>query len=216
MEQFQKIFNQHRLYFTGIILFALVSAAILLFFTKGDGFILMNEHHNHYFDQFFTLFTNLGDGIFIIGIVILLAVFRQVEIARQMLLAFLISGLIVQLFKNTITSPRPTTFFTHSPIHILDGITLKGNSSFPSGHTATIFAFATVLSFFTRNNLVICLYLLMAILVGYSRIYLSQHFLKDVLAGSMIGVIVAIFVHYYLDIQVDRWLKKKFKKNYSG
>jgi membrane-associated phospholipid phosphatase len=150
------------------------------------------------------------------GIVILLVFFRRIEMARQLLLAFLISGLVVQIFKNTITSPRPTTYFTSAPIHILDGITLKGNSSFPSGHTATIFAMATVFAFYTKNNLAICLYLLIAILVGYSRIYLSQHFLKDVLAGSMIGVTVALFVHYFLDIQVDRWLKKKFKKNYSG
>ena len=200
MEQFQKIFNQHRLYFTGIILFALVSAAILLFFTKGDGFILMNEHHNHYFDQFFTLFTNLGDGIFIIGIVILLAVFRQVEIARQMLLAFLISGLIVQLFKNTITSPRPTTFFTHSPIHILDGITLKGNSSFPSGHTARTLAFVSVFWIAYPACRWACVAATVAVAVGL--IGMNYHFVGDVVGGAMVGGLVGMYTAHLSGLAV--------------
>jgi len=33
----------------------------------------------------------------------------------------------------------------------------------------------------------------MALLVGYSRMYISQHFLSDVLAGSMLGALSAFF-----------------------
>jgi membrane-associated phospholipid phosphatase len=39
----------------------------------------------------------------------------------------------------------------------------------------------------------------MAALVGYSRIYLGQHFMDDVLAGSVIGVVSAIVCWIYLD-----------------
>ena len=39
----------------------------------------------------------------------------------------------------------------------------------------------------------------MAILVGYSRIYLSQHFFEDVYAGSIIGVVITIIVYFSIN-----------------
>ncbi len=52
------------------------------------------------------------------------------------------------------------------------------------------------------------MYLLPAILVAYSRIYLSQHFLSDVLAGSLLGVLVAFIVFYFFNIQARIKTKK--------
>jgi len=39
--------------------------------------------------------------------------------------------------------------------------------------------------------------LLLAILAGYSRIYLAQHFLEDIMAGALIGTIFGL-VSYHL------------------
>jgi membrane-associated phospholipid phosphatase len=36
-----------------------------------------------------------------------------------------------------------------------------------------------------------------ACLVGYSRVYLSQHFLIDAVTGSAIGVIVVLVYYFY-------------------
>jgi membrane-associated phospholipid phosphatase len=53
--------------------------------------------------------------------------------------------------------------------------------------------------------------LIAAILVGYSRIYLAQHFLDDVLAGAMIGVLSAIFCWMFFDKSFRRLLSYKRK-----
>jgi membrane-associated phospholipid phosphatase len=50
----------------------------------------------------------------------------------------------------------------------------------------------TYLSLVTKDQCWQFLYCVAAFLVGYSRIYLSQHFPADVLAGTIIGTSLAI------------------------
>ena len=61
-------------------------------------------------------------------------------------------------------------------------------NSFPSGHTTAAFAFFCALSILARKHpLLQSLFFLLAAGVAYSRMYLSQHFLADVLAGSLLA-----------------------------
>jgi membrane-associated phospholipid phosphatase len=93
--------------------------------------------------------------------------------------------------------PRPKQFFSPGQYsHFIDGITRVGYSSFPSGHTTSIFALVTMLAIFEKNKKWNALYILPAVAVGYSRIYLGQHFLGDVLVGSLLGVLLAVLVHW--------------------
>ncbi|MBS1933411.1 MAG: phosphatase PAP2 family protein, partial [Bacteroidetes bacterium] len=46
-----------------------------------------------------------------------------------------------------------------------------------------------------------------AVLVGYSRVYLGQHFVQDVFFGSIIGVVSALIVYITIDNK-PIWLKK--------
>jgi undecaprenyl-diphosphatase len=61
--------------------------------------------------------------------------------------------------------------------------------SFPSGHTATSFACATVLSSYAPRLRVP--FFLLATLIGLSRIYNGMHYPTDVLAGAVLGVLTA-------------------------
>jgi undecaprenyl-diphosphatase len=63
-----------------------------------------------------------------------------------------------------------------------------GYSSFPSGHTASAFAMATIFALYLKRNYLSISLLLTAFLIGYSRIYLGHHFLVDVLVGAIIGI----------------------------
>ena len=62
------------------------------------------------------------------------------------------------------------------------------SSSFPSGHTASAFAFATVVTAgFPRLSLP--LYAL-ATAVGYSRVHMGVHYPSDVMGGAVLGLAV--------------------------
>jgi undecaprenyl-diphosphatase len=64
--------------------------------------------------------------------------------------------------------------------------------SFPSGHAATSFACATVLSFYAPRLRVPLFGL--AALIALSRLYNGDHFPLDVLAGALLGVLTALLL----------------------
>ena len=174
-----------------IVLFLILISGVIWLLISGKGacFLALNTYHSFLLDQFFIRFTYVGDGIFAIVLSLLYLIwFRSNKIGWMLLYAFFLSGLIAQIFKNIFPSPRPRLFFEHVNIlSFIDGVTLSNNSSFPSGHTTTAFAVATVLVLVLKNTRWQLVILFVAMCVGYSRIYLGQHFLGDVLAGMFIG-----------------------------
>lgn len=66
------------------------------------------------------------------------------------------------------------------------------SSSFPSGHSASAFTVATIISFF--YPILIPLSFLTASVVAFSRVYLGEHFLTDTITGSVLGTLIALIV----------------------
>jgi undecaprenyl-diphosphatase len=87
------------------------------------------------------------------------------------------TNLVVEGLKRAVGRTRP------------DGERKRSNSSFPSSHAANAFALAWVLGARWRRGIPV--FLALALLVAFSRIYLNRHFLSDVVAGALIGVICA-------------------------
>jgi membrane-associated phospholipid phosphatase len=185
--------------------FFLAGLIFLLTEGKAGTFRYLNPYHYTLLDAFFIRFTWLGDGWFAVGVIVLLLILRRWGQACQILTAFLLSALLAQILKNIFSMPRPREFFPPGEyLYFIPGITLNGHASFPSGHSTSIFVLATMLAIFEPNKRLNIFYLLVAVAVGYSRIYLGQHFLPDVLTGSFLGVMTAIGI---------RWLfLQKFNK----
>ena len=179
---------------------------------KAAAFISLNAYHPFLLNVFFINYTFMGDGIF--ALCLIAAIFFYYKRKQQglaLLYSFLISGLIVQVIKNLVDSPRPKLFFEAGQyLHFIDGVSLANNSSFPSGHTATAFAIATVMALMMKDKTWQLLILIAAVLVGYSRIYLAQHFLLDVIIGALVGSTSGILA-VYLAKNVKR-IKRSFKK----
>jgi membrane-associated phospholipid phosphatase len=175
----------------------------LFFLAVGVGQILyrqdiiilaINQYHHPLADVFFKYVTYLGDGIFCIGLG-LVCLYWSKRRGIALIASYIFSGLIAQLIKNFIfpSQPRPAQYFEHSmaKIHTVAGVDLAHWHSFPSGHTTSAFALFGLLAFFTQNQRLKIVYLLLAVAVGYSRMYLFQHFLVDVTVGSLLGLMVA-------------------------
>jgi membrane-associated phospholipid phosphatase len=84
--------------------------------------------------------------------------------------------------------------------------------SFPSGHTASAFSMFLVLSHFSKNRWRSFSCFLAAFFVGYSRMYLAQHFFADVYGGAIIAVIMTIVVIYILEKQFSLGDKQSLQK----
>jgi len=80
--------------------------------------------------------------------------------------------------------------------------------SFPSGHSASAFALCLSLAIILKKRVWQLAMFLAAITIAYSRVYLSQHFLVDIWAGSAIGTLVAaVYWQYEQKIQWN-WIDK--------
>ena len=209
MKILQNPISRNPAYFTGYILFFILFSLFCFFTSKADGFLLINHFHSEIFDNFFTMFTNVGNGFVVIAVMLFLLIKKKTGWVIQIGISLLVSGLLVQMIKHFMPSPRPVIFFTSGAIHYILGVTRTGRSSFPSGHTATAFMLTTLLALYFPGRKPGLFFLTIAILTGYSRIYLSQHFPVDVLAGSLAGVLPSLAVYIFIPLP---FFEKKFAK----
>ena len=160
---------------------------------KAKSFILLNPYHSKWLDLFFSKFTFLGDGLFVVILaVILFFTSKKQRLSILILISYIVSGLLAQLLKHSFNAPRPKVFFeTNTYQHFIDGVSISNYESFPSGHTTSAFALAFMLAHSTNKKSFQIILLFLAIATGYSRIYLGQHFLTDVLFGAFLGTFIS-------------------------
>jgi membrane-associated phospholipid phosphatase len=171
-----------------MLLFVLVGAFVLATWSKADIFWFLNHQHSYPGDFLLKYITRLGDGLLLIVAAIIVIALGKRKLGVLLILSFLLSGLMAQIIKRANPEPRPGAYFTQvDAIHKVDGTILMGRNSFPSGHTTSAFSFFAVLAFASRNYAIQFFYFLLAVSVAYSRIYLGQHFFKDVFAGAILG-----------------------------
>lgn len=186
----------------------------MLFFSSEKGYLelLVNSHHQSFLDQFFTIITFFGDGAILIPIIILLSL-NRFSYAIFMLWTALVHMIIVFLSKNLFFkgTPRPAEFLKDVDFYQIPGFKLHHWNSFPSGHTATAFAVTCGLAFiFSKNRNIQVALLFIGCLIGFSRVYLMQHFFVDVWAGSMVGVCSALIGR---EITIRYFSSKPFRKS---
>lgn len=185
------------------IVFLLVLGGLIVWNEKAELHLWLNSAHTSFCDVFFKYYTAVGEWIpFVVAAGLLLYRFRA---ALLVLAAQLMAGGVTQVLKRTFDIDRPSRFFAEYfpdvQLPVVEGVRLHSSHSFPSGHTTSAFALFLALAFLTKRKEWQCLYCLLAILVGYSRIYLSQHFASDVWMGSLVGVVMTAVTLWV----VDRW-----------
>lgn len=190
-------------------------ASLLLFYCsyavgKNQLFLLLNNDYGSTADLFFSCWTYLGDGAVW---AVLLFVFLKYSKQNIPLLvaAFVICTLLVQVCKYIIIPDalRPVSVIQPtSLIHIVKGVEPHETASFPSGHTSAAFSFFLIGCLLIHKKWIIPTGFIYAILVGYSRIYLAQHFPFDVAAGMLVGIITVA-----LSMLIQQWANNRKPTN---
>lgn len=154
----------------------------------------------------------MGDGNFFLFVVIALLLVKFKH-AFYVGLSGMVSGTITGLLKNFAFDDvnRPHYMFRY----IIDYYELKLvlpeqemhiHNSFPSGHTTGAFCLMVALMLIANKPKLAFLFFLTALVGGFSRVYLSQHFFIDIYAGSAIGIFGAVVVWFLFN-----FLENKYK-----
>lgn len=185
------------------VLFSFSGAWLLATHSAADLVLFVNGHYTAFLDAVMPWWTDFGDGGTHIAIIVLLIVYAwrtRRGPARWGWLGFLgfaLPSLTSQVLKESFFNhvPRPVTYFTDTPsvLHHVAGVELWTYNSFPSGHTITAFSIALTLIYLFQPRRVWAWTLVLfawALSVGYSRMYLAEHFFRDVYGGAIIGTVM--------------------------
>ena len=171
------------------LILALLVAVYVVSFGKENSFLYINQYYSPSMDYVFRFWTYLGDGL------IWIPLFGYVLLFKRDYLVAVLSGLIIctiltQFLKKVVFPEdfRPIVLLSDR-VRTIPGYFMNRAHSFPSGHTSTAFTLALLMSFIVRKDIWVYFFPLIAFFVGYSRVYLAQHFVTDVFAGMLTGIV---------------------------
>ncbi len=174
------------------ILLAVLVAAFAAIYGKNDSFLIINKFNSPSFDYFFEYFTYLGDGMIWIPLLVYVFLYKR-DFLFTIIAAFAICTLLTQFSKWVVFADalRPLGLLKNQ-VRMVPGVEVHSTSSFPSGHTSIAFTYALLMAFLLKRNFWTFFFPLVAFFVGYSRVYLAQHFVTDVFAGIIVGMASAL------------------------
>ena len=159
-----------------------MAARILLF--------LQEYVRNPVLDIIMKVYTTLGNkAALAIAMVLVLLCFKKTrEVGFLMAVSLVLEVLLNNgLLKNLVARVRP--------YELIDGLKLivgeADDWSFPSGHTGAFFAVAGVAAFLLPRKWGI-LGIVLAVLMGFSRLYVGIHYPSDVIAAALLGMLTSV------------------------
>lgn len=149
------------------------------------------------------IFKVLGVGlVYLIPLVLLWAWFA---VSRRAALRAALAGLLAwegvsKLIANLVDRPRPAL----SQIGVQELVFHRPDTSFPSDHSAFLMAVA-VTFYLTKQPRLGTLCLIVALIVGVTRVGIGVHFPLDILAGLAVGTAVAYLLQA-IEQPLDRYV----------
>lgn len=157
-------------------------------------FVFLNQYiANPLFDFTMPVITNLNNWRIPIAIVWL---FLLIKGGRRGRVAAILLIPVLAMSDQMSSSVLKPLFGRIRPCHALDSVRLLvgcgGHLSFPSSHATNISAVAVLFGYFYRKGTI--WFISIAVLVGFSRIYVGVHYPGDVLFGFMVGSSLSVLL----------------------
>ena len=174
-----------------LFLFALI--AVSLVWSAGQRldtwiflFFNLRGYHRKWLDRVMWLATQVGNMVTAFLLAGLFFVLNTRRLAVEVILGTLTLWLLVETIKVLTNRARP--FLDLEGTRVI-GWRERGRS-FPSGHTAQTFFLVTLLSHEFQLGMggAVVLYVV-AVLVGFTRMYIGAHYPRDVIGGAVLGSI---------------------------
>ena len=152
-------------------------------------------------EVFFSYFTELGNGLICLAIVIPALSFLSFKTelnnvkVQTLVMVGLLVGLVVKVLKELASFSLRPGFYNYEDVNYLEPI--FSYNSFPSGHAATILGISLVwISQATKNKntnyslAIVSVLLSLAILISLSRVIIGAHWLSDILGSIAIAFLI--------------------------
>lgn len=124
-----------------------------------------------------------------------LALLEMTQLHAFIFIGVGLPGLIANLIKRAIGRPRPELLDQLGHLDFTPILNDWTYQSFPSGHSTTSFAIAFVIGFLSRRWLLPLL--VVAVIVGVSRVAVGAHYPTDVMGGAVVGSLGAYAVRAF-------------------
>ncbi|MEV5984594.1 phosphatase PAP2 family protein [Streptomyces sp. NPDC052051] len=149
----------------------------------------------HWLNEPVAVFTDYGMGLF--AVFLLFAWWRARREESTVMAAVLSIPFAVVLayvfnsgIKNFFEEPRPCRALPHA--YLVEACPPVDDYAFPSNHTTVAFAFTA--AFFLIDKRLGAVALLVAAVMGTSRVYVGAHYPHDVAVGAVVGTIAALII----------------------
>lgn len=151
-----------------------------------------------FLDTLIQLVTRLGEELIIFGVICIFYWCVSKGVAYRLGFTFFASGIAVQGLKITCCIPRPWVIDpSFSPVE--SAIEAATGYSFPSGHTQSATALYGTAAFTFRRKWLKALFVIMALAVGFSRMYLGVHTYFDVCAALLITFAISFLICFFYE-----------------
>lgn len=184
-------------------------------------FFLINSSHTVLLDNVMWLFSGSVIWIPLILFFLLSLIYnKKWKEWLPVLIAIILLFVFCDQFASHICKPifarlRPT----HHPDFMNEVRTLYGyvggRYGFISGHATNSFGFATLTTLLFRNKIYACIIYIWALTICYSRIYLGVHFVSDVVAGAISGIVIGVIVYQFYTLYISKIAKDQIIPIYS-
>lgn len=197
-------------------LWVVTGGVLQLLFTQEQLFKTVNIHYSSLGDVVMYGATYMGQAeVIVLALLLLLGIssLRNWWYFLTAILCNIVPNIIIQIIKTSVAAGRPLKYFQHTNwIHTLDSWPKHLERSFPSGHTTAAFCFFTFLAFLLppKHRWLGSVLFLLALLVGYSRMYLAVHFFADVYVGSVIGTTFTAMIMLLMNSKKEQLVKSKY------